>query len=70
MKLKEYATKINALAEVYPDAEAIYSIDDEGNTFFPVQYEPSAGQYERGEFYPADNDFYEEGKEITHVCIN
>ena len=70
MKLKEYATKINALAKVYPDAELVYAIDDEGNAFFPVQFEPVEGQYEDEEFYPANNDFFAKGKEVTHVCIN
>jgi len=41
MKLKVYAKAINILLERFPDAEVYYSIDDEGNHYMPVYYEPS-----------------------------
>lgn len=36
MTLKEYAKQVQHFAELYPDAQVIYAIDDEGNAFHPV----------------------------------
>ena len=38
MKLKEYAKVIAVLAEKYPNAKVIFSIDDEGNAYNEVFY--------------------------------
>jgi UDP-N-acetylglucosamine 2-epimerase len=40
MKLKEYAAQIARLAEKYPEAQVVYSIDEEGNLYKPVLLEP------------------------------
>ena len=49
MNLKQYAKKLNELAEKYPNAKVIYSIDEEGNGYNEVIYTPSACKFENGE---------------------
>lgn len=63
MKLKEYAEKINKLAEIYPDAKVIYAADEEGNSFQEVIFEPTVGCFSNYEF---DQD----GEPVDCVCIN
>jgi len=63
MKLKDFVEKLRELSDDYPDACVIYSIDEEGNGFEKVMFDPSPGRYEDGEF---DND----NEEINAVCIN
>ena len=41
MKLKEYLKKLEDLYEKYGDIELYYSIDDEGNDYREVYYNPS-----------------------------
>lgn len=43
MKLKQYAKKLQALAEEYPNAVVVYASDDEGNEFNLVSRDPSPG---------------------------
>lgn len=62
MKLKDYALVINALKEQNPDAEVIYSKDDEGNAFHSVVFLPIFGDLTDGEFIPQKNKKY--------ICIN
>jgi len=66
MLLKQYAQIITKLAKEHPDAEVIYSIDDEGNAYNRVYFAPTLGQWNESsnEF---DND---EKKKVTAVCIN
>lgn len=56
MKMKEYAKFIAVLAEKYPDAQAIYALDEEGNGFEPVDFAPIAGQF-GGDFHSKTGDF-------------
>lgn len=56
-----------------PNAELVYSCDDEGNYYQPVFHTASIGKYIDGEFYMKDGidkDEYDKlgGKEV--VCIN
>jgi hypothetical protein len=69
MKLKEYAAKINELAQKYPDVNVMYMSDDEGNYCFPVRYSPYAGHFNKceNEFIPDDNT---EEFVVNTVCIN
>lgn len=73
MKLKEYAEKINALAEKYPDVDVIYSADDEGNAFSLVHYDPCVGNVDslyRGYFVPDSSSEFDDSMTINSVCIN
>lgn len=71
MKLKDYAKEIAELAAKYPEANMIYSKDDEGNCFFPLQFSPSAGRFERG-FWETVGELESGGKTavINAVCVN
>lgn len=49
MKLKEYVENLNKFIEQNPEAlemKAVYSGDDEGNSFSSVHYTPSLGYYD------------------------
>jgi hypothetical protein len=78
MNIKEYAAKINEMAELYPNAEVIYSADEEGNRFGKVFFTPSVGRYDEieEEFIPYDakHKFLDKIKEnkfdVNAVCIN
>jgi hypothetical protein len=65
MKMSEYAPVIAELAKKYPDAEVISSSDDEGNSFGPVHFHPSAGKFKGYEF---DNDV--KPNQVNAVCVN
>lgn len=64
MTLKEYAKEIKKLAKEFPEANVVYSIDDEGNGFKQVYFTPIAGKF--------DGDGFRKCKksEVTTVCIN
>ena len=66
MKLKFYAEAILKLALHYPDAEVVYSCDDEGDRFSFVNYEPTTGKYYEDE---SEFDSDTEGS-INAVCVN
>lgn len=63
--MKQYAEEVAEVAKKYPNAIVISSSDDEGNSFNPVFYSPTAGHYNEktGEF---DSD----KKKVNAVCIN
>ncbi len=67
MKLSEYAKSINELVKKHPDAEVVYSIDEEGNVFKPVIYTPTAGTYSNGEFSGEEDS---EDRGVIAVCVN
>lgn len=69
MKLKAYVKKLNKLAEKYPNAQVVFSSDDEGNNFQTVNYEPTLGFYESREFRSYDPDD-EDCSTINAVCVN
>ena len=68
MKLKEYAKHIAAVAAAHPDVDVVYCIDDEGNGFSAVHYEPSLGNYDAGEWLTLDDDNPE--LTVNAICIN
>lgn len=68
MKLQEYISKLNEIAQKYPDAEVVYAKDAEGNGFKKVVFDPSVGFYDRGEFVSDDSS--EESNQPNAVCLN
>lgn len=73
MKLKDYIKGLQAMLKVYPTADVVYAIDEEGNAFHPVEFAPGAGYYDKREqsFYPeGQEDFIEEKRKVNAVCIN
>jgi hypothetical protein len=71
MKLREYAKNIAAIAEKYPNAQVVSSSDDEGNSFHPIYYNPTAGQFKYGEFISEEEmkEMQMKGK-VNAVCVN
>lgn len=70
MKLKEYMQKLNELIKNNQEAlefTVITSIDDEGNDFKVVNFDPSIGFYESGEF---DSDEETSDDDFNAVCLN
>ena len=70
MKLKEFADNINKLLLEKPetaDFDVVTSIDDEGNWFNLVYYDPQIGYYDKED--KEDKEF-EAQKESNAVCIN
>ena len=64
MKASTLIVNLQKLIEKHGDQEVIYSVDDEGNAFEPVHYEPSVGIYD-------NHDFDVEGdKQPNAFCIN
>ena len=67
MKFKDYAKKINKILKDNPKAgeyEVIYGIDDEGNNFRPVVFEPAMGYKDRDGFKNVSEN------KPNAVCVN
>lgn len=68
MKLKEFLDKLNTMVKEDPkilNLDVIYSSNDEGNSYEPVYFAPSKGNYsEDGEY---NTDTY---LKINAICIN
>ena len=72
MKLKAYIENLNKLVEKNPKAaeyDVVTSIDNEGNDYNLVCFNPSVGIYKdySGEFEEANKDNEED---INAVCVN
>lgn len=64
MKLSVYVAALAKIAEKYPDADVVYSRDDEGNGYQEVYFTPTPGLFNDGEFEKKS------GKKVNAVCIN
>jgi hypothetical protein len=67
MKFKKYLWNLNELAKDRPETlefDVVFSIDDEGNGFNLVNFEPAVGSYDKD-----DKEFKEEN-ENNAVCVN
>lgn len=62
------------LEEFDPELMVVYAIDDEGNSFRPVHFAPSAGNYSDGEWITEgemEHDYNDVPEyEINAVCVN
>lgn len=71
MTLQEYADHLNQHLKENPEhgkLQAVYSSDDEGNSYHPVIYGPGlVGQYQDREFTSSKDD---ESITPNAVCIN
>jgi hypothetical protein len=68
MTFKEYLDKLNKFAKDKPetlDFTVISAIDDEGNGYNPVFFDPTLGRFEDGEFDTELND-----EDFDSICIN
>ena len=81
MKLSKYIEGLQKTLEKYGDVEAVYAIDDEGNAYHAVYFDPTPGFFnKRDEEFTSlkhvedepDEESYEKfvGQKPTAVCIN
>lgn len=72
MLFEKYVESLNKLLKDRPETatmETIYSIDDEGNSYNKIYFEPSVGHHSQSDFETENVD--EEDQEKTNaVCIN
>jgi len=65
MRLNNYIKKLQLLQEEYGNKQLCYGIDDEGNKFRLVFFEPTPGQ-----FSPDDGIFENDTDVVNAICIN
>ena len=65
MRLAEYAIALGRLAKKYPDADVVYSSDEEGNSFDLLIHCPTTGKFKNGEF-----EYKTAKKDVNAVCVN
>ena len=75
MKLKELLENLTQIVKENPEAlefDVIYCVDDEGNGYSTVNYTPTLGVYQNGEFWSDCDlqDFNLEESQINSICIN
>jgi hypothetical protein len=74
MKLGEYLENFQELVRDQPeliDAEVVYSIDDEGNDYGVVNWNPSAGHFDkRAREFISEHHIEDEEMPINAVLIN
>lgn len=66
MKAKQYIKTLNALVDKYGDLDLCYAIDDEGNGFQLVIFEPATGTLKDYDEF----DITEDKDKVTHICLN
>ena len=76
MTFEKYLTQLVDLLEQHPEllhSTVVYAMDNEGNRFIPVSYDPSLGHYNDNEFISTENcneDPDCENQEPNSICIN
>ena len=74
MKLGEYLENLAELLQEHPeliDAEVVYSIDDEGNDYDSVNWNPAAGNFDkRSREFISEHYIEDEEMSINAVLIN
>ena len=65
MKLSELIKNLNKFKKEFGDCECVYAVDDEGNEFKEVYYQPTPMCRRMGQFEPMQAP-----SRVTHVCIN
>ena len=70
MKISELIKKLQTIQKEHGDLQAVYACDEEGNSFSPVEIDPTEG------FYDDDvNDFtsiidLDSRDKVNAICIN
>ena len=73
MKLSKFIEGLQALAKEHGDLEVVYSVDDEGNSYHPVHYLPSIGNYDdNDQMFTGESEekWYKEFHEVDKMPIN
>ena len=70
MKLSEYIEKLQTILKDHGDIETIYSIDNEGNSFDVVHYDPSPCRFDENDPEGVEFLSYDETIKVNAVCIN
>ncbi|MCK4821936.1 hypothetical protein KA005_39595 [bacterium] len=68
MLLKDFLNSVIEMAELDPtilELQLVTSVDDEGNGFNPVHYEPTLGYYNA-----EDREFNQEDPHPNAICLN
>jgi hypothetical protein len=66
MRLKQYIKKLNALEKEHGDLIVVYSIDDEGNGYQKVEFDPTLMQVEN-----IENQYLKTTDEgVPVICVN
>lgn len=71
MKFKEWIEELNKFLKENPEIEnyeVITAVDPEGNGYYEVDYLPTIGQFEEGEFISKEDVEYCETPNA--VCVN
>jgi hypothetical protein len=71
MTVKEYLNHFNKMVKDHPEIENLdicYSMDDEGNCFYPVNFTPSVGIKDSDDFDTLKK--FKDWKNANAVCIN
>ena len=69
--LKQYLENIQNFIKENPgalDFEVVYSADEEGNEFKPIQFLPTRGHFDGQDFVSQDE--LKHGEEAKAICIN
>lgn len=75
MTLQEFINNLNEFVKENPECltmDVVTSSDDEGNNYNSVNYKPTKGIYEDGEFISFEmcEDYNRDERDINSVCIN
>lgn len=63
MNLKEYIQQLQIIADKYPDAQLVYSMDEEGNLYEPISFWPVPGHFDGEQFNP-------DTENVNAICVN
>jgi hypothetical protein len=70
MKLSEYIEKLETILKNHGDVEIIYAVDDEGNYFDKVHFDPSPCRFDENDQEGVEFLSYDETIKVNAVCIN
>ena len=68
MKIKRFAAQIAKLAKEHPNLEVVSSKDEEGNSFEPVYFDPTIGNFDGISNFTSSSSFPD--LEVNSICIN
>lgn len=66
MTLKQYINNLQKISNEFPNLTVVYSADEEGNSFSPVVYNPTVGEFKNGDEFDTEYS----GDKPNAVCVN
>jgi hypothetical protein len=70
MKLTEYIKKLEEILQTHGDCKVIYAIDDEGNHFDNVHFDPSPCRFDEDDKEGVEFWHQDQQVKVNAVCIN